>query len=238
MKRRLAVSVLVLAAAWIPPGCASRQPTPVPEPPRVEEKKASLAVAVISTPSSATISLKDRLLGLTPQSISVDTASDLLQLRAVIGGEDATEKRIRFLSPEQAEVHFLFGKERSPLAKSLGLSRILVFDYGESITFDVDKHALRPEFTALLERQAEMLKAHFTNLDIYVCGHTDATGNANHNLTLSLARAQTVANSLAAAGVSRARLKVQGFGSAFPLAGNDTAEGRALNRRTEIILPQ
>lgn len=238
MKGLPSLPALFFAIALIPMGCAPPPVEPVPTPPRIEEKKPSLAVTVMSTPSSASISLKDRPLGLTQQSISVETASDLLQLRAVISGEDATEKRIRFLSPEQAEVHFLFGKERSPLARSLGLSKVLVFDYGEGITFDVDKYELRPEFISLLERQAEMLKAHFTDLDIYVCGHTDSTGNANRNLVLSLARAQTVANSLVARGVPKNRLNVQGFGSAFPLAGNETVEGRALNRRTEIVLPQ
>ncbi|HWQ10162.1 MAG TPA: OmpA family protein, partial [Holophaga sp.] len=197
-----------------------------------------LAVRVLSTPAQATISLKEKPIGTTPQSISVPMASDLLQLKAVLGASEASEKRIRFVSPEQAEVMFMFGKERSALARSLGLSKVLVFDYGEGITFDVDRHELKPVFKDLLERQAELLKAHFTGLDIYVCGHTDSSGNMNHNLALSLARAQTVAERLISLGVPRARLKVQGFGSAFPIAGNDTPEGKALNRRTEIVLPQ
>ncbi len=222
--------------ALLSTGCTP--PAPQPTPPPVEDLKPSLAVSILSTPSQASVSLKERPLGLTPQSISVENAADLLQLNASLGDANASEKRIRFISPEMAEVHFLFGKERSPLAKSLGLSKVLVFDYGEGITFDVDKSELRPEFSSLLERQAEMLKRHFTNLDIYVCGHTDSTGTPNRNLTLSLARAQTVADHLVALGVPKARLKVQGFGSGFPLATNDTLEGRALNRRTEIVLPQ
>jgi outer membrane protein OmpA-like peptidoglycan-associated protein len=236
MKGARALPVLVILACVSQVGCPP--PAPVVTVPAVVEKTSLLAVEVLSTPPQATISLKDRTLGLTPQSISLDTASDLLQLKAVLGESEAAEKRIRFLSPEKAEVHFLFGKNQSPLARSLGLSKVLVFDYGEGITFDVNQHELRPEFASLLERQAEMLMAHFTNLDIYVCGHTDSSGNSNHNLALSLARAQTVAESLVAKGVPRARLKVQGFGSAFPLASNDTVDGKALNRRTEIVLPQ
>ncbi len=233
MKSAFAVGVLL---AGFQLGCPPRQPvTPLPV---AAETRPLLAVNVLSTPPDAAISLKDRPLGLTPQAISLETASDLLQLKAVLGASEASEKRIRFLSPEKAEVHFLFGKHQSPLARSLGLSRVLVFDYGDGITFDVDRHELRPAFIALLERQAEMLKAHFTDFDIYVCGHTDSSGNLNHNLALSLARAQTVADRLVTQGVPRSRLKVQGFGSAFPVAGNDTAEGKALNRRTEIVLPQ
>jgi outer membrane protein OmpA-like peptidoglycan-associated protein len=231
MKGARSLLVLLTVPFILTLGCG--KPTAVPE-----KQKAALAVTVLSTPSQAMVSLKEHTIGLTPQSISVNMASDLLQLSAAIGSDVATEKRIRFLSPEQAEVHFLFGKERSPFAKSLGLSKVLVFEYGEGITFDVDRAELRPEFTALLERQADMLKAHFTDLDIYICGHTDSSGNDSHNLALSLARAQTVANNLADKGIPRSRLKVQGFGSAFPVASNDTAEGKALNRRTEIVLPQ
>lgn len=218
--------------------CSEPPLTTPPAPAPVEDKKPGLMVSVLSTPSHAAVSLKEQSLGLTPQSISIESTSDLLELKAVLGENVASEKRIRFITPETAEVHFLFGKERSPLAKSLGLSRVLVFDYGEGITFDVDKYEIRPGFISLLGHQADMLKAHFTNLDIYVCGHTDSTGTTNRNLTLSLARAQTVADQLVALGVPRSRLKVQGFGSAFPMAGNDNPEGRALNRRTEIVLPQ
>ena len=236
MKDPLPLAVGVFIASLLQVGCAPR--SAVQDNPVVEAKQALLAVTIFSTPPQATISLKHRPLGLTPQFISVDNASDLLQLKAVFGESEAREKRIRFLSPERAEVHFLFGKDQSPLAKALGLSKVLVFDYGEGITFDVNRHELKPEFTALLERQAKMLTAYFRDLDIYVCGHTDSSGNPNSNLMLSLARAQTVADFLVARSIPRSRMKVQGFGSDFPLAGNNTVEGKALNRRTEIVLPQ
>lgn len=236
MKGLQSLPVPLALAAALQVACAFKEPAAALPPP--PEPKGQLAVSVMSTPSQATISLKDQPIGLTPRSISVPAVSDLLQLKANIGGSEASEKRIRFLSPERADVLFLFGKQQSPIARSLGLSKVLVFDYGEGITFEVDKHELRPGFKTLLERQAEMLNAHFRDLDIYVCGHTDSSGNTNHNLALSLARARTVADDLARLGVPRSRLKIQGFGSAFPVAGNDTAEGRALNRRTEIVLPQ
>jgi OOP family OmpA-OmpF porin len=63
-------------------------------------------------------------------------------------------------------------------------------------------------------------------------------GGPEHNLSLSLDRARVVADDLAGRGVDKARLKIQGFGSTYPLASNDTEEGRAMNRRTELILSQ
>jgi outer membrane protein OmpA-like peptidoglycan-associated protein len=72
---------------------------------------------------------------------------------------------------------------------------------------------------------------------ILIWGHTDATGQAEANLKLSEARAMRTRDSLEAAGVSRERMTVQGFGSRCPIASNDMPEGRKENRRVEIILP-
>ena len=217
--------------------CAPR-PVPAPEPAPPPPPRTLILTEAQSTPAQAQLTLNGTPIGQTPHSVSVERASDLLALSASRDGEPAQEKRIRFLAPNRAEVHFLFGKERSAMAKALGLTRILVFEYGAGITFDVDRAHLKPEFQPLIARQAEMLTTHFAGLDVHVCGHTDSTGDRTHNLGLSLARARAVADELAAQGVPRSRLKVQGFGSSYPVAGNDTPESRALNRRTEVVLPQ
>ena len=69
-------------------------------------------------------------------------------------------------------------------------------------------------------------------MDVY--GHTDSTGSDAYNQDLSERRARSVANYLAMRGVSSARIRSQGFGEQYPVASNDTEEGRALNRRVEI----
>ena len=73
---------------------------------------------------------------------------------------------------------------------------------------------------------------------IQVSGYTDNTGNPNSNLNLSLQRAQSVANYLAAQGVSPSRISSIGYGDRNPVASNATSEGRALNRRVEINIFQ
>ena len=113
----------------------------------------------------------------------------------------------------------------------------MVFDYGDRATFEVDEYELKEDLKPLLRRQAELLEQHFEGIDIYLCGHTDASGDADYNQVLSVQRAQAVADFLVAHGLPSDRLRVQGFGADYPLADNANKEGRALNRRTEIILP-
>ncbi len=66
-------------------------------------------------------------------------------------------------------------------------------------------------------------------------GHTDATGSAAYNQSLSEKRAQSVIDFLTAAGIPAARLKAAGFGSSKPVASNDTELGRGQNRRVELV---
>lgn len=222
------IAILVLFAFLGMTGC--RHPKPVPQ--------KAIQVQVSSTPEKAVLFLGGKPIGQTPQALSVDSAEELLQMTATIENEQVVEKRIRFLSLDQAEVIFVFGIDNSAMAKTLGLPRILVFDYGAGVTFEVDQSNLKSEFLPLLDRQAGLLKSHFADQDVFVCGHTDSQGTAEHNLVLSLDRARSVADDLASKGVAKERLKIQGFGTTYPLATNDTELGRAMNRRTELILAQ
>ncbi|MCQ0969620.1 OmpA family protein [Paracoccus sp. TK19116] len=76
----------------------------------------------------------------------------------------------------------------------------------------------------------------YPNSRVEVIGHTDSTGSAAYNQDLSERRAQSVAGILAAAGVSTSRLAATGRGASQPIASNDTAQGRAQNRRVEILI--
>jgi len=69
-----------------------------------------------------------------------------------------------------------------------------------------------------------------------IIGHTDSTGNAEYNMGLSKRRAQAVADYLVSTGVDASKLRVTGRGKNAPIASNDTEEGRALNRRVDIIV--
>ena len=111
-------------------------------------------------------------------------------------------------------------------------SAILV-NLPDGVTFAVDSTTISPAFQATLDQIAQSLKDYPDSLvDVY--GHTDSTGSDAYNQDLSERRARSVANYLAMRGVSSARIRSQGFGEQYPVASNDTEEGRALNRRVEI----
>ncbi|PJZ07124.1 cell envelope biogenesis protein OmpA [Pantoea rodasii] len=105
--------------------------------------------------------------------------------------------------------------------------------------FDSGKSALKPDSTKLLVSSLVDIKARPGWL-IVVAGHTDSTGNPQSNQMLSLKRAGAVRDWMRDTGdVPESCFAVQGYGQSRPLATNDSAEGRALNRRVEIsLVPQ
>ncbi|MDG3582920.1 OmpA family protein [Galbibacter pacificus] len=102
------------------------------------------------------------------------------------------------------------------------------------INFDTDKATLKPEGKTAIWEIGHVLKNN-TNLKMAVHGYTDNIGNQAHNITLSEQRAQAVVTELASLGISKSRLTAEGFGSQSPIADNTTPEGRAKNRRVELI---
>ena len=103
------------------------------------------------------------------------------------------------------------------------------------IYFDYDKADLKPDSKPQLEEIAKMLKAD-TALNVLVVGHTDNQGELAYNADLSKRRAESVVRALGKEySIDAKRLTAQGVGMAAPVASNDAEEGRAKNRRVEIV---
>jgi len=103
------------------------------------------------------------------------------------------------------------------------------------IYFDTNKSEVKPESKAALEEIAKLLKQD-PALKLKVVGHTDGTGQMDANMKLSQARGEAVVKALVGEyGIAAGRLKGYGVGPLAPVSSNDTEEGRAKNRRVELV---
>jgi len=103
------------------------------------------------------------------------------------------------------------------------------------VNFDFDKATIRPDARVILDEAASQLSKN-PDVRVSVEGHTDAVGTDAYNQKLSERRAASVKQYLVGKGVSDARLSTVGHGESKPVASNDTKDGRALNRRVELLV--
>ncbi|GAA4336379.1 OmpA family protein [Pigmentiphaga soli] len=131
--------------------------------------------------------------------------------------------------------------EQAPGAQSLGIDvteqpdGTLKVNVPSGGSFDTGSYQLKPALLPVLDSVANALNQNPT-LYARAVGHTDNTGQLAMNQTLSVNRATSVTNYLASKGVAPGRLSAEGRGPNDPVADNNTAEGRAANRRIEIYL--
>jgi len=103
--------------------------------------------------------------------------------------------------------------------------------------FATDKAELNKDGQDVIEEYRKTIKPELSQAyAVIVVGHADSTGSARHNLDLSFDRAVSVAEYLISTGLKADSLRIIGRGDNHPLASNDSAEGRALNRRVEIFV--
>jgi len=103
-----------------------------------------------------------------------------------------------------------------------------------AVNFDFAKAVIRPEGEKVLGEWESRLEQ-CPEVHVAINGHTDSIGSAAYNLKLSQRRADAVKDFLVNKGVSAARLTTKGFGMADPVASNSTPEGRAQNRRVDLV---
>jgi len=117
-------------------------------------------------------------------------------------------------------------------------ARGMVISLSGSVLFASGKSALFPAAKNRLQQVANVLGQQDSNAKVRVEGYTDSTGSTDLNSRLSQARADTVRDFLASHGIASDRVTAVGMGPDSPVASNATAEGRANNRRVEIIVQQ
>ncbi len=125
---------------------------------------------------------------------------------------------------------------KEPVKSDLACQKNLDAVLGRAtIHFESDSERIRPESMKLLDEVARILNT-CPKTRVLIAGHTDATGSATYNQSLSERRAAAVGRALVKLGVSASRFTAVGYGESRPVADNDTEEGRAKNRRIEFII--
>ena len=112
--------------------------------------------------------------------------------------------------------------------------RGIVITFGD-VLFNTDQAVLTEGGQRTLRKLADVLNQN-PDRSVMVEGFTDSTGSSAHNLELSQRRAEAVRSALMAMGIEGTRVATRGYGEAYPVAGNDSAGNRQLNRRVEIVL--
>lgn len=115
-------------------------------------------------------------------------------------------------------------------------SRGMVITLSGNVLFETNKSKLFPNAEVKLSEVAKALTQQDPDSQIVVEGHADSQGDDQHNLELSQARAEAVREYLVAQGIAADRIVAKGYGETRPIADNKSAEGRANNRRVEIVV--
>jgi outer membrane protein OmpA-like peptidoglycan-associated protein len=142
-----------------------------------------------------------------------------------------------------AGVGYSLDKQEADLRAQLANEDVVITNTGDrlivtlpqDILFATDSFAVRPDLQRDLNTVAGNLQA-YPNSTIQIIGHTDSDGDADYNQGLSERRASSVSGVLLNAGVSPNRMQTVGRGENQPVASNLTPEGKALNRRVEIVI--
>jgi outer membrane protein OmpA-like peptidoglycan-associated protein len=115
------------------------------------------------------------------------------------------------------------------------IKRIVMGETKERVLFDFDKADLKPAGQQIIAEVVKDMKEN-PQLRAHMIGHADSTGPDAYNMGLSKRRAEASRNAAVKQGIPAANITIDWKGEKEPIASNDTAEGRAQNRRVEIIL--
>jgi outer membrane protein OmpA-like peptidoglycan-associated protein len=155
---------------------------------------------------------------------------------AAVNEAEAGPKVAKVALPGGVSLDLEEGTINYELAKFLAgnepLPKTFVFDH---LDFDSGSAKITADSRATIENLAAILKA-YGGAEARLEGHTDNQGTATSNKKLSVDRAHAVKDALVAAGIAAKRMAAEGYGADKPIASNDTAEDRARNRRTELVV--
>jgi outer membrane protein OmpA-like peptidoglycan-associated protein len=126
-------------------------------------------------------------------------------------------------------------KQSIPNAEVIREGEGIIVKFDSGILFDVNQSTLKTNARSNIESLATSLKNN-PETTVLIVGHTDASGSDAYNQKLSVRRAEAVRSYTIAQGIASSRLSTEGRGESEPISDNTTEEGKALNRRVEIVI--
>ncbi len=147
-----------------------------------------------------------------------------------LGGAEADDARIACTSDVAPKVDLV-----RPAIAPVAVKEEVRMVAPANVAFNFDKADIKPEFTPVLDKMAGTI-GEYPGSQVKVEGHTDSKGTAAYNQKLSEKRAQNVRGYLVDKGVAADRIEAKGYGLSKPVADNATEEGRAKNRRVEVVI--
>ena len=191
--------------------------------------------ALTKKPVEADIDIIDNATGSVIETFTTNSATGKFIITLVSGKNYGIAVKAKNYLFHSENFDIPTGSSDNLVSKVIELKNIAI---GSKITlrnvfFDLGKSTLRAESNGELDRVVKLLKD-VPTLKIEISGHTDNTGSATLNETLSQQRAEAVVTYLKNKGITPSRLTAKGYGSAKPVATNSTEDGRQQNRRTEF----
>jgi outer membrane protein OmpA-like peptidoglycan-associated protein len=161
----------------------------------------------------------------------------LRQEKASLEASKATlEKQRADLEKQKAELQSRLQGALSRVAETKSSARGFIVNLPD-ILFDLNQATLKPEAKITIAKLSGIMLL-MSELNVRIEGHTDSTGSASYNQTLSQKRAESVLTFLTENGLAGSRMTAVGYGMDRPIADNATADGRAKNRRVELVIAE
>jgi outer membrane protein OmpA-like peptidoglycan-associated protein len=173
-------------------------------------------------------------LGATRQALAIEHQDAVVAQQQVTSGQQALDVEHRARTEAERTTAAALESLRQ-IANVREEARGIVITLSGSVLFATGQSLLLPIAQQRLQQVAAMLHDHQSQ-NVVVEGHTDSRGSASTNQALSLSRAQAVRDLLVSDGVPSERIRAEGYGPSRPVADNNTADGRADNRRVEIVV--
>ncbi len=157
------------------------------------------------------------------------------ELGAIIGGVVGGAAGVLIGNKMDKEAQKIEEEVPGAIVERVDQGIVVTFEDGSGVYFATNKHNINTASESTLNKLISIFKEN-PDTNMLIVGHTDSSGDANYNMTLSKNRAESVTNFLTQNGISSGRLTTNWFGETKPIYDNSTTEGRAKNRRVNIVV--